>query len=246
MRKRTRHVALQKNSWVSLEDTWDSAVNVCPAQPLASSNTFYFRIQCIAYSFLMSVCSDLLRSITLKRLIVLLLNTRAILLFLNVISGFFSLKAYTRAFIEQNVQSGWKITEIYSFNPEYILVRIITRKRKSEVYVSLLKIPDSARALRRTYKRLHAEDYIDNEAAVLVRAGKKFAAENKILRKRNKGLRGTIFQEKGKKKRGKALNFYKKVSRKGRPYFSALRKLRARTRSYAEKGRTSTQTQYWR
>ena len=62
--------------------------------------------------------------------------------------------------------------------------------------------------MRRTYKRLYAEGYVDNEVAVLVRAGEKLVAENKILRKENEGLRGVIFEEKRKRKREKTLNFY--------------------------------------
>jgi len=54
--------------------------------------------------------------------------------------------------------------------------------------------------LRRTYECLYVEGYVDNEAAVLIHAGEKLAAENKILRKENEGLRDIIFKEKRKKK----------------------------------------------
>jgi hypothetical protein len=87
-------------------------------------------------------------------------------------------------------------------------VNIIKRKRKFEIRNSFLFILGSARVLRRTYGRLHAEDYINNEVAILVRAVEKLAAENKILRIENEDLRGTIFEEKRKKKRDKPLNFY--------------------------------------
>jgi hypothetical protein len=43
-------------------------------------------------------------------------------------------------------------------------------------------MPGSVRALRKTYGRLHAESYVDNKTAILVRAGEKLAIENKILR----------------------------------------------------------------
>jgi hypothetical protein len=66
-------------------------------------------------------------------------------------------------------------------------------------------MPDSARVLRRTYGRLHVENHINNETAILIRAGEKLAAENKILRKKNESLRNTIF----KKKRNKFFNFSK-------------------------------------
>jgi hypothetical protein len=68
----------------------------------------------------------------------------------------------------------------------------------------------SVRALRKIYGRLHAEGHVDNKAAILVRAGEKLAFENKILRQENKGLRGAIFKEKRKRKRGKALDFHEK------------------------------------
>jgi len=93
-----------------------------------------------------------------------------------------------------------------------VFARLLKRKRKSEIPQNLLlKIPDSTRVLPKTYRRLHAEDYINNEAAVLVRAGEKFIIKNKVLRKKeNEGLRGAIFKEKRKSKRGKTFNFYKK------------------------------------
>jgi hypothetical protein len=43
---------------------------------------------------------------------------------------------------------------------------------------------------------LHAENYIDNEAAILISADEKFAAENKILRIENEVLRDAIFEKK--------------------------------------------------
>jgi hypothetical protein len=71
-------------------------------------------------------------------------------------------------------------------------------------------MPGSVRVLRRIYGRLHAESHINNKAAILVRAKEKLASENKILRIKNEDLRGAIFEKKRKKKRDKALNFYKK------------------------------------
>jgi hypothetical protein len=71
-------------------------------------------------------------------------------------------------------------------------------------------MPGSVRVLRRIYGRLHAEGYVNNKAAILVRAGEKLAFENKILRIENEDLRGAIFEKKRKKKRGKALDFYEK------------------------------------
>jgi hypothetical protein len=51
-------------------------------------------------------------------------------------------------------------------------------------------------------------DYINKEAAILMRDNVKFAAENKIFRKEIEDLRDAIFEENRKRKRGKAMNFY--------------------------------------
>jgi hypothetical protein len=69
-------------------------------------------------------------------------------------------------------------------------------------------MPGSVRALRKTYGRLHAKGHINNEAAILVRAEEKLTSKNKLLQIENEGLRGAIFKEKRKRKRGKALNFH--------------------------------------
>jgi hypothetical protein len=126
------------------------------------------------------------------------------------------------------------MTGIYFFDLQFILVRIIKRKRKSEIRNSPLFMPDSARTLRRTYGRLHAEDHVDNEAAILVRAGEKLTAENKILRIENEGLRGAIFEEKRKRKRGKSLNFYEESEQEDQAlFFSPAKVARARERAAA-------------
>jgi hypothetical protein len=95
-------------------------------------------------------------------------------------------------------------------------------------------MPNSARALRKTYGRLHAEDHINNEAAILIRAGEKLAAENKILRKKNEDLRDTIFEEKRKRKRDKSLNFYEEDEQKDQTlFFNSAKVIRARERAAA-------------
>jgi hypothetical protein len=76
-------------------------------------------------------------------------------------------------------------------------------------------MPGSVRVLRKIYGRLHAEDHVNNKAAILVRVGEKLASENKILRQENEGLRDAIFKEKRKRKRGKALDFYENDEQAG-------------------------------
>jgi len=121
----------------------------------------------------------------------------------------FFLEAYNRAFIKENVESGWAVIGIYPFESQRVFVRFLKRKRKSEISQdSLSKTLGLTRVLRKTYRRLHAEGYVDNETAVLVRADEKFAVENKVFRKENEGLRDIIFEDKRKRKREKIFNFY--------------------------------------
>ena len=81
------------------------------------------------------------------------------------------------------------------------------------------------------YRCLYAEGYVDNETAVLVRAGEKLVVENKVLRKKNEGLRGVIFKEKRKRKRGKTFNFYEEGEQEGQAlFFSPVKVARARER----------------
>lgn len=97
-----------------------------------------------------------------------------------------------------------------------LFLPLIKRKRHSEINPNiLLKTPESTRVLRKTYGILRAQGHIDNEAIILVRAGEKLAAENKILRKENEGLKGAIFEEKRKRKREKALIFHNKGKTEG-------------------------------
>ena len=96
-------------------------------------------------------------------------------------------------------------------------------------------MPGSVRALRKTYGRLHAEGHVNNKTAILVRAGKKLASENKILRKENEGLRDAIFEKKRKRKRDKVLDFYKGEQADQALFFSFTKVTRARERAAALK-----------
>ena len=43
----------------------------------------------------------------------------------------FFIQAFTQAFTEQNIRSSWEITELYPFNPQRVLVRILKPKKES-------------------------------------------------------------------------------------------------------------------
>jgi hypothetical protein len=65
-----------------------------------------------------------------------------------------------------------------------------------------------------------------------MRGNEKLAAENKILRREVKDLRKTIFEEKRKRKRGKALNFYEEDKMEDQAlFFSPAKIARARDRA---------------
>jgi hypothetical protein len=67
-----------------------------------------------------------------------------------------------------------------------------------------------------------------------MRGGEKFAAENKIFRKEVEDLRKAIFEEKRKRKREKALNFYDEGEIEGQAlFFSPAKIARARKRAAA-------------
>jgi hypothetical protein len=76
----------------------------------------------------------------------------------------FFCKAYTRAFTQQNIRAGWAATGIYPLNPQYVPVRILKPKRKSEVKSSP-KTPASGQGFRKTYGRLKNAGHVNKKAA---------------------------------------------------------------------------------
>jgi hypothetical protein len=110
--------------------------------------------------------------------------------------------------------------------------------RDSKVYSQILIIIIitliSGQDFRKTYNRLKNADYINKEAAILIRGNKKLITENKILRRKIEGLRKAIFEEKRKRKREKALNFYEEDEMENQIlFFSPAKIARARERAAA-------------
>ena len=96
-------------------------------------------------------------------------------------------------------------------------------------------MPGSVRVLRKIYGRLYIKSHVNNKTAILVRVGEKLISENKLLRIENEGLRDAIFEEKRKRKRGKALNFYEGEQAGEALFFSPAKIARARERAAALK-----------
>jgi hypothetical protein len=115
-----------------------------------------------------------------------------------------------------------------------VLVRISKSKRKSEV-TSLLKTSNSDRTFRKTYDRLETADHINKETAILIWGGEKFVTENEIFRREIEDLREVIFEEKCKRKRRKALNFYKEDEIDDQILFFNPAKLLGREKTAREK-----------
>jgi hypothetical protein len=104
----------------------------------------------------------------------------------------------------------------------------------SQILIIIIITSISDQDFRKTYGRLKNADYVNKEAAILIRGNEKLATKNKILRKEVEDLRETIFEEKRKRKRGKALNFYKEDEMEGQVlFFSSAKIARARERAAA-------------
>src|SRR5437764_14706382 len=115
-------------------------------------------------------------------------------------------EAWRRAFTTKNIEAAWKATGIYPFNPDKVFVIIEKGANTPSKYQQTTeRTPISANAMVRTFNQLHKEGHIDMEAAPLLRAGVRLAADCEILRLENEGLRKAIIVEKKKRKRGKMM-----------------------------------------
>jgi hypothetical protein len=75
---------------------------------------------------------------------------------------------------------------------------------------------------------------IHPDAAVLLHAGEKFAADRDIVRHENMGLRKAVLHEKKKRKRGKAMHLYDEGETEGQArFFSPAKIARIRERTAA-------------
>ena len=104
------------------------------------------------------------------------------------------------------------------------------------------KTPGSTRSLRRAFRRLQDEGKVHPDAAILLRAGEKLAADRDIVRHENTGLRKAVIHEKKKRKRGKAMHLFDEDETEGQArFFSPAKIARIRERTAAAE---DTQRQY--
>jgi hypothetical protein len=138
------------------------------------------------------------------------------------------------------VRSAWEAAGLYPLNPKRVISIIIRQqtpldeqKTQSQQY----KTPGSTRSLRRTFRKLQDEGKIHPDAAVLLHAGEKFAADRDIIRHKNIGLRKAVIHEKKKRKRGKAIHLYDEGETEGQGRFfspAKIGRIRERTRTAEE------------
>jgi hypothetical protein len=154
--------------------------------------------------------------------------------------------AWEKAFSKENINRAFEAAGIEPFNPSRVITAIkrdITPPLPNTPGPS--KTPESSRALRRTFKRLQKEGHVDDQAAVLLRAGEKLATDNDLLRHENRGLRNAIIHEKKKRKRGKAMHFLDEGEIEGQALFfspAKVARVRQRLRDADEAERQRKQT----
>jgi hypothetical protein len=142
-------------------------------------------------------------------------------------------EAWKKAFHTQNVRSAWEAAGLYPLNPKRVISTIVRQQTPPENQQNLsqaYKTPGSTRSLRRTFRRLQDEGKIHLDAAVLLRAGEKLAADRDIIQHENIGLRKAVLHEKKKRKRGKAIHYDEGETEGQGRFFSPAKITRIRER----------------
>jgi hypothetical protein len=142
-------------------------------------------------------------------------------------------EAWNKAFHAKNVRSAWEAAGLYPLNPKRVISTIVrqeTPPNEQQNQPQSYKTPGSTRSLRRTFRRLQDEGKIHPDAAVLLRAGEKLAADLDIVRHENIGLRKAVLHEKKKRKRGKAIHYDQDENEGQGRFFSPAKITRIRER----------------
>jgi DDE superfamily endonuclease len=146
-------------------------------------------------------------------------------------------EAWEKAFYAQNIRSAWEAAGLYPLNPKRVISTVVRQQTppdEQQTQSQQYTTPGSTRSLRRTFRRLQDEGKIHPDAAILLRAGEKFAADRDIVRHENIGLRKAVLHEKKKRKRGKAMHLYDEGETEGQArFFSPAKIARIRERTAA-------------
>ncbi|KJZ70484.1 hypothetical protein HIM_10113 [Hirsutella minnesotensis 3608] len=150
--------------------------------------------------------------------------------------------AFGSSFSAENIASGWKRTGLLPFDPEVVLSQI-TEKREDESESgsssadSLALEQPTARDLRRLVDKVVDKSFknAERDSRKLRSTLESLQSQNELLRYENQGLRETIFHEKQRRMRGKALKDYlfDRVDPNSAQVFSPAKVAQARLRKAA-------------
>ena len=112
-----------------------------------------------------------------------------------------------KAFIPSNILAGFSATGVYPLTPEKVLSQLYkkTPSPLSSDGETKRKTPGSVRGLRRAEKAIRAAGEVAAEVNIILRASQKLAIRAELLEHENIGLRQALINEKGRRKRGKAM-----------------------------------------
>ena len=142
-------------------------------------------------------------------------------------------KAWKSALTTSNILSGFAATGIWPFNPTRILSKLQAKTPTPPSSDEELKrkTPNSVRGVRRAIKALREEDpALGFGVDLIVRGMEKLVVEKDILQHQVDQLRGTIVNEKKRRKRGKNMGLFIKNEPKQAMFFSPSKIAAARAR----------------
>ncbi|KJZ68687.1 hypothetical protein HIM_11922 [Hirsutella minnesotensis 3608] len=150
--------------------------------------------------------------------------------------------AFGSSFSAENIASGWKRTGLLPFDPEVVLSQITEKTEddsesgNSSVDSLALEQP-TARDLRRIVDKVvdKSSKNAERDSRKLRSTLESLQSQNELLRYENQGLRETIFHEKQRRMRGKALKDYlfDRVDDNSAQVFSPAKVAQARLRKAA-------------
>lgn len=116
------------------------------------------------------------------------------------------LPAWKASFTEKNIESAFRKTGIFPYNPALVLdVITIPAPIEAPIASGTLKMPLTCRAVRRM-QRAYADNPSPTKLKKIFRANERLAAEQDISRHVIRGLTEALQDEKKRRKRGKRLN----------------------------------------
>ena len=132
--------------------------------------------------------------------------------------SFFSIfwKAWGQAFTSQNIQSGWRKTGIWPFDPNLVISQITKPPPKTVPHI--VKTPMTSRSMRRAQKQYYGSPNSPLRRRIF-HASERLTAQHAVDQHMIKGLTEALRDEKKRRQRGKRLNLVGKED-SGAQFFS--------------------------